>query len=205
MATRTLESDRNRKRELRREELLDAADRIVRDGGCDTSMEEIATEAGITKPILYRHFGDKDGFYEALAERYVEELKAALLPAAAARAGDRLAASIDGPRLRRARARAIPLPARGRRTLAHRRGSCGTSGASASGASADHSDRRTFAARGSRPPSERLWAHAVSGLVREVGIWWLETRALSREQVFEHLTAVLWEGGAALPKYRKTS
>ena len=49
-------------------------------------MEEIATEAGITKPILYRHFGDKDGPYEALAERYVEELKAALLPATKPRA-----------------------------------------------------------------------------------------------------------------------
>ena len=95
MATRTLHPDRTRQRELRREELLDAADRIVRAGGRDTSMEEIAAEAGITKPILYRHFGDKDGLHEALAERYVE-LKEALLPAGKARgARERLAATID--------------------------------------------------------------------------------------------------------------
>ena len=36
---------------------------------------------------------------------------------------------------------------------------------------------------GVEAPSESLWAHAVSGLVREVGIWWLETRVFSREQV----------------------
>ncbi len=44
-------------------------------------MEVIAAEAGITKPVLYRHFGDKDGLYEALAERYVKELKHTLQPA----------------------------------------------------------------------------------------------------------------------------
>ena len=46
VATRTLHPDRTRQRELRREELLDAADRIVRAGGRDTSMDEIAAEAG---------------------------------------------------------------------------------------------------------------------------------------------------------------
>ena len=59
-------------------------------------MDEIASEAGITKPVLYRHFGDKDGLYEALTERYIGELEVALRPAT--RAGDprsRLAATID--------------------------------------------------------------------------------------------------------------
>ena len=48
-----------------------------------------------------------------------------------------------------------------------------------------------------------LWAHAVSGLIREAGIWWLETRAMSRRRVAEHLTAVVWEGGGALPKVQQ--
>lgn len=37
-------------------------------------MAAIAAEAGISKPILYRHFGDKSGLYRALAERYVDPL-----------------------------------------------------------------------------------------------------------------------------------
>ena len=59
-------------------------------------MDEIASEAGITKPVLYRHFGDKDGLYQALTERYVDELKVALTPATRAdKPRDRLAAAID--------------------------------------------------------------------------------------------------------------
>src|SRR6266508_3048551 len=47
-----------RSREERREELLDAAERAIRRIGPQASMEELAAEAGITKPILYSHFGD---------------------------------------------------------------------------------------------------------------------------------------------------
>ena len=35
-------------------------------------MQEMAAEAGITKPILYRHFGDKAGLFRALALRSVD-------------------------------------------------------------------------------------------------------------------------------------
>jgi AcrR family transcriptional regulator len=58
----------------RRRALLDAADRIIRREGPDVSMASIAAEAGITKPILYRHFGDKSGLYQALAERHTRLL-----------------------------------------------------------------------------------------------------------------------------------
>ena len=54
----------------RREQLLDAAERAVRAHGPHVTMEDFAAEAGITKPILYRHFGSKGGLYRALAERF---------------------------------------------------------------------------------------------------------------------------------------
>ena len=37
-------------------------------------MDEIAAEAGITKPILYTHFGDKAGLVRALAGRVAEQV-----------------------------------------------------------------------------------------------------------------------------------
>jgi len=37
-------------------------------------MEAMAAEAGITKPILYRHFGDRDGLLAAVADRFADEL-----------------------------------------------------------------------------------------------------------------------------------
>ncbi|MGH2819151.1 MAG: helix-turn-helix domain-containing protein, partial [Actinomycetota bacterium] len=46
-------------------DLLDAADNVVRRDGPEASMQKIAAEAGITKPILYRQFGDKGGLYRA--------------------------------------------------------------------------------------------------------------------------------------------
>ena len=58
----------------RRRQLLAAADRVIRRRGPDASMDEIAAEAGVAKPILYRHFGNKDGLYAALVERYMGAL-----------------------------------------------------------------------------------------------------------------------------------
>ncbi|MEU1097709.1 helix-turn-helix domain-containing protein, partial [Streptomyces sp. NPDC005877] len=63
--------------ESRRRELLEAADRVVLRDGPKASMNAIAAEAGITKPILYRHFGDKGGLYRALAQRHTDALLAA--------------------------------------------------------------------------------------------------------------------------------
>src|SRR5688500_34636 len=62
----------------RRRELLEAADRVVLRDGPEASMNAIAAEAGITKPILYRHFGDKSGLYRALARRHTDALLATL-------------------------------------------------------------------------------------------------------------------------------
>ena len=61
-------------RDERRAELLDAAERAIRRVGPKASMDEIAAEAGITKPILYSHFGDKAGLIRALAGRVAGQL-----------------------------------------------------------------------------------------------------------------------------------
>jgi AcrR family transcriptional regulator len=62
------------RRAARRAELLDAATRAIRHGGGHAAMEDIAAEAGISRPILYRHFDDATGLYAALADRFCSEL-----------------------------------------------------------------------------------------------------------------------------------
>ena len=95
-AVRRRNTERARRRERRREELLDVADRVIQRQGTGVSMDEIAAEAGITKPVLYRHFGDKDGLYEALTARYVDELAHELRPSIGTNdPRSRLAATID--------------------------------------------------------------------------------------------------------------
>jgi AcrR family transcriptional regulator len=71
----------------RRAGLLEAADRVVQREGSAASMNLIAAEAGITKPILYRHFGDKSGLYRALAARHTDELLVRLRAALLTRGG----------------------------------------------------------------------------------------------------------------------
>ncbi len=53
----------------RRAQLLDVARRVFgKSGFHSVSMEEVATEAGVTKPILYDHFPSKKELYLALLE-----------------------------------------------------------------------------------------------------------------------------------------
>ncbi|MCA1843781.1 MAG: TetR/AcrR family transcriptional regulator; helix-turn-helix transcriptional regulator, partial [Actinobacteria bacterium] len=72
---------RAERRAGRREELLEAAVACIRREGAGASMDQIAAEAGVTKPVVYRFFRDKGDLYEAIATRYVEavatELRAA--------------------------------------------------------------------------------------------------------------------------------
>jgi AcrR family transcriptional regulator len=197
-ATQRRDLERARRREQRREELLDVADRVIQRRGTSVSMDEIASEAGITKPVLYRHFGDKDGLWEALTERYVDELTRALRPAAeATEPRARLAATIDAylsyvelePERYRfllgasGRSRTSPLVAEFRRRQV---ANCLFT--------AVDSLRRA----GLDPGFAEPWAHCVSGMIRSAGIAWLETRALPRERLVEYLTTILWDGFASL-------
>ena len=62
----------------RRDQLLTAALDVVGRVGPGASMDEMAAEAGITKPVLYRYFGDRDGLIGAMAERFSSTLVARL-------------------------------------------------------------------------------------------------------------------------------
>lgn len=56
--------------EERRAQLLDVAKSIVaEDGFHAVSIERVAREAGITRPVVYGHFGDLPGLLEALVRR----------------------------------------------------------------------------------------------------------------------------------------
>ncbi len=59
----------------RRTQLLDVAlERFAAKGFHETSMEEIADAAGVTKPVLYQHFGSKRMLYLELLETVGDEL-----------------------------------------------------------------------------------------------------------------------------------
>lgn len=88
-------SDEQRRRRMprheRRAQLLAVARELIRDGGTDEfTLGRLAERAGVTKPVVYDHFGDRAG---ALAELYraFEEQQRASLTAALAGADPSLA------------------------------------------------------------------------------------------------------------------
>lgn len=54
--------------QTRRRELVEATLRAIRRQGHSVGMEDIAAEAGTSKTVFYRHFGDRNGLYEAVVE-----------------------------------------------------------------------------------------------------------------------------------------
>src|SRR6476646_1248850 len=59
----------------RREQLLEVGRKLFADKGFEgTSIEEIAARAGVSKPVVYEHFGGKEGLYAVVVDREVERL-----------------------------------------------------------------------------------------------------------------------------------
>src|SRR4051794_12738928 len=59
----------------RREQLLDIGRSLFAEKGFEgTSVEEIAAKAGVSKPVVYEHFGGKEGLYAVVVDREVESL-----------------------------------------------------------------------------------------------------------------------------------
>src|SRR3954447_12853731 len=89
-------------RDMRRSRLLEAAGRVFARLGYDqASVEDIAFEAGIGKPTLYRYFPGKEALFEAVFAQTLDELEGRLDQAL----------NVDGPfplRLRRLVAELIP-------------------------------------------------------------------------------------------------
>lgn len=181
-------------REQRRETLLDAADRIVQRDGPAVSMESIATEAGITKPILYRHFGDKGGLYAALAQRHTDRLLEVLQQALAAggttrerveRTIDAYLATIESePQVYRFLLHSSEaVEAQGQvQTFLRRFSELLALGIAAELGFPAHSVRA------------ETWARGIVGMVQSAGDWWLLTGSPSRDAVVRELTDLLWGG-----------
>jgi len=66
----------------RREQLIQVARNLFAEHGLDaTSVEEIAAVAAVSKPIVYEHFGSKDGLYAVVVDREVRRLETAITQA----------------------------------------------------------------------------------------------------------------------------
>jgi AcrR family transcriptional regulator len=199
------DGQRARARAERRERLLDAADRAVRELGTEVSMDAVAAEAGITKPVLYRHFGDREGLLAAVASRHahrlVHELQGAL--AAQHHPHERLRTTIDtylafverDPELHRSVARVAPG---GRLAGTARNGTRSSPMADALGTVCDQvtaAIRDELTAAELDPAPARTWGESLVGMVQLVGDRWLDDEhPPTRAELVARLTDLLWGG-----------
>lgn len=71
---------RERRRQLLREEIIDAAQRILMEKGFTAmSMEELAARAGVSKPTLYSQFTGKDELLVAIVSQSIDRIWAFVL------------------------------------------------------------------------------------------------------------------------------
>src|SRR5919206_3396012 len=185
----------------RRAQLLEVGRAVFAKRGYDgTSVEEIAERAKVSKPIVYEHFGGKEGLYAVVVDREMEYVVRRIAEAIAT----------GSPRERVERAALAFLTyvkdhPDGFAVLAH-----GAPVASATGGMSsllnDVAERvgdifaATFKDAGYDPKAAPIYAHALIGMVTSVGQWWTEARKPDIEDVATHLSALAWMGLRHLPK-----
>ena len=178
-----------------RETLLEAAERRIREQGPVVSLEAIAAEAGVTKPILYRSVGDKDALVLALAQRLAARMAddVARLVATASTPLDGLRSLVGGYLRHAARDRHLYLyvTAGGASDDRVRQSLLLADGAASQFAASIEAYR---SARGADPTVATVWAYGMVGALHFVTLWWLRDQALDVELVTDQITALLWSG-----------
>ena len=193
-------------RQARRDELLDAAVDAIRRHGPQVSMEDLARSAGVTKPILYRHFGHRDGLTAALATRFSDGLQATLQSAMLSGndARETLVKTIDAylafverdPDVYRFLVRHLSAAPPEDESL-----SVGNFLRQVGNQVAVVVGEQMRAAKVDSGGAEPL-AHGIVGMVHAAGDWWLERRTMPRERVVQYVVDLLWGGmatGLGLP------
>ena len=179
----------------RREQLIRVARTLFAEQGVDaTSVEEIAARANVSKPIVYEHFGSKDGLYAVVVDREVQRLETAIT-AAITTPGARYREIIERGAL--ALLDYIDECPEGFRIIA--RDSSSTKGSFASILSditmnVEDLLRPGLLKRGFDPNLAGPFGQALVGLVAMAGQTWLETRRPSKDVLAAQLVNLAWNG-----------
>ena len=186
----------------RREQLIRVARQLFGTRGYDAvSVEEIASAAGVSKPIVYEHFGGKEGLYQVIVDREVKALsdilRSQMRPEHSARAVlegivvtllDFIEENADGFHL-----------------LAHQSPTAVRSETFET-VMADIADQVTvFLApllekQGLDPASAPVYGQILAGGVGQIGQWWSENMQVDKKLVAAQVTNLLYLGLRGMEK-----
>ena len=185
----------------RRAQLIDVGRSVFAKNGYEaTSVEEIAKRAKVSKPIVYEHFGGKEGLYAVVVDREMSYVVRRISEAIAT----------GSPRERVERASLAFLTyvrdyPDGFAVLSQDSPMMASSGTLSSLLN-DLAERvgdiftETFRSAGYDARAAPIYAHGLVGMVTFVGKWWTGVRKPAVEEVAKHIGALAWMGLRHLPK-----
>jgi AcrR family transcriptional regulator len=186
----------------RRTQLVDVGKQVFAELGYDgASVEEIAARARVSKPIVYEHFGGKEGLYAVVVDRETSRL----LDMITTRLGPGIGAREQVYASAMAFLDYIEDDPDGFRVLI-RDSPTGFSGGGMAGLLSDVASKAeevlasAFSASRLDVEMAPLYAHALVGMVVRVGAWWAEEREPAKDVVADHLTALCYLGLSRLPR-----
>jgi AcrR family transcriptional regulator len=186
----------------RRAQLIEVGRAVFAKRGYEaTSVEEIAERAKVSKPIVYEHFGGKEGLYAVVVDREVDHIVSRIVAAIAT----------GSPRERLERAALAFLTYVQERpdgfAILLRDAPPSKRSGEMPALMYDLADRvgdifsEQFRKAGFDAKAAPIYAHALVGMVAFVGQWWTETRKPPpAETVVSHIAALAWMGLRHLPR-----
>ncbi|NLG56357.1 MAG: TetR/AcrR family transcriptional regulator [Rhodococcus sp.] len=179
----------------RRAELVDSTISAIRARGRDIGMDEIASEIGVSKTVLYRYFNDKNDLINATMVRYVETILAPRIYTA-------ISGSLDEFELTKATVAAyvetvasdpeiylyvmannghgsLDVVASSERMIAEVLGAVLT----------EKLSELDMEVGGAVP-----WSYGIVGSVQLATHWWISNQSISKEEMIGYLTMMTWGG-----------
>ncbi|QKE85819.1 TetR/AcrR family transcriptional regulator [Arthrobacter sp. NEB 688] len=180
----------------RREQLIGVGRKHFADRGFEgATIEEIAASAGVSKPVVYEHFGGKEGLYAVVVDREIESLLA----------GVASALDSDGTSRQLIERAALALLAYvesnsdGFRILVRDSPTGQATGSFASlmsdiSSQVDHILAAQFKKHKLDPKAAPMYAQMLVGMVALTGQWWLDNRKFKKQEVAAHVVNLAWNG-----------
>jgi len=177
-----------------REHVLDAAERVIRRDGAGSSLEAVAVEAGVTKPIVYDRVGGRADLADALAERLADRM---VLAARTALAGGTLSQTgltrfIEANLRTVADHRELFLYVTGGSTEQTALGRLSLAGMSTQPLAKTLAVWRSGIQQD--PGVAEAWAFGIVGMLQMVSQWWITQEGLSAAEVAGQISELLWNG-----------
>ena len=179
----------------RREQLLDVGRKLFAEKGFEAvSVEEIASKANVSKPVVYEHFGGKEGLYAVVVDREMNHLLGSISDALS---GESPRALLEQAGL--ALFEYIDEYPDGFRILVRDTPATQTHGTFASlivdvAAQVEHLLANEFAAHKMDKKLAKMYSQMLVGMVALTGQWWLDVKKPKKEEVVAHMVNLAWNG-----------